>query len=108
MDWIYILLIATAVGVVGFLLGRKKEDKKEECSCEPKYVTEAAETKSTNLQKLIDHIDKMTEDRITNQVVEELLGVSDATATRYLDDLEADGKLRQINAGPDTYYQIVK
>jgi len=33
---------------------------------------------------------------ISNDDVQKLLGVSDATATRYLDELEKEGKLRQI------------
>lgn len=33
---------------------------------------------------------------ITNDDVEKLLGISDATATRYLDKLEKDGKIVQI------------
>ena len=33
---------------------------------------------------------------VTNDVVQMLLGVSDATATRYLDRLEKDGKIVQI------------
>lgn len=33
---------------------------------------------------------------ISNSDVEELLGVSDSTATRYLDELEKQGKLTQI------------
>ena len=41
-------------------------------------------------------MDKLTEKgKITNDEVERLLRVSDATATRYLDLLEKEGKLRQ-------------
>ena len=46
-------------------------------------------------------IDKIMEalkekDRITNDEVEKLLHVSDATATRYLSDLEKEGKIKQV------------
>ena len=41
-------------------------------------------------------MDKLTEKgKITNDEVEKLLHVSDATATRYLDMLEKEGKIRQ-------------
>lgn len=34
--------------------------------------------------------------KITNDQVEKLLHVSDSTATRYLDQLEKEGKIRQV------------
>src|SRR3989338_5808489 len=48
-------------------------------------------------RKKLDRImDKLTEKgKITNDEVEKLLHVSDATATRYLDLLEKEGKIRQ-------------
>lgn len=42
---------------------------------------------------------------VTNREVEKVLGVSDATATRYMDALEADGTVRQVDAGRYTYYK---
>ncbi|MBI2355702.1 MAG: hypothetical protein HYV13_00665 [Candidatus Doudnabacteria bacterium] len=35
-------------------------------------------------------------DEITNDMVEKMLGVSNTSAERYLDELEKQGKLRQI------------
>ncbi len=37
-----------------------------------------------------------TKNKITNDEVEKLLRVSDATATRYLSALEKEGKIRQV------------
>ncbi|OYV27885.1 MAG: hypothetical protein B7W98_00815, partial [Parcubacteria group bacterium 20-58-5] len=37
-----------------------------------------------------------TKNKITNDEVEKLLHVSDATATRYLSALEKEGKIRQV------------
>jgi Fic family protein len=37
----------------------------------------------------------LTKSKITNDVVEKLLHVSDATATRYLSELEKQGKIKQ-------------
>ncbi len=43
---------------------------------------------------------------VTNADVERLLGVSDATATRVLDELEKEGALRQVGAsGPFVRYE---
>jgi predicted HTH transcriptional regulator len=44
--------------------------------------------------------------RITNNDVEKMLGVSDATAERYLQGLEHEGYIRQIGArGGYVYYE---
>lgn len=37
-----------------------------------------------------------TQEKVANNDIEKLLGVSDATATRYLSELEQEGKLVQI------------
>ena len=47
-----------------------------------------------NLNKLMEIFNSRQE--VTNDVVEMLLGVSDATATRYLDRLEKEDKIIQI------------
>ena len=45
------------------------------------------------------------QEEITNNDVESLLKVSDATATRYLDELEKEGRIRQIGTeGRSVYY----
>ncbi len=46
------------------------------------------------LLKVMELFAKQTE--ITNDEVEKLLHVSDATATRYLAELEKRGKIRQV------------
>ena len=46
--------------------------------------------------------------RISNNDVEKLLNVSDATATRYLDELEKEGLIRQVGVtGRHVYYERV-
>lgn len=45
--------------------------------------------------------------KITNDDVEQLLRVSDATATRYLDELEEDGKITQVGkTGKGVHYTL--
>jgi len=47
----------------------------------------------------------MENEKITNNEVEELLKVSDATATRYLNKLEKEGRIVQIGEeGRGVYY----
>jgi len=44
-------------------------------------------------------------DKITNNEVEQLLEISDATATRYLQQLEEEGKIKQVGrAGKGVFY----
>jgi len=46
--------------------------------------------------------------KITNDEVEKLLHVSDATATRYLETLEKEGKIRQVGkSGKYTHYEKI-
>jgi Fic family protein len=46
--------------------------------------------------------------RVVNNDVEKLLGVSDATATRYLDDLEKEKFIRQVGkTGGHVYYEKI-
>lgn len=57
------------------------------------------------LDKLLQAI--IDKGRITNDEAEELLGVSDPTATRYFDILEKEGKIRQVGKnGRHIYYEL--
>ena len=61
-------------------------------------LTKARQTiqnkKQKKLEKILEFLN--TKDKITNDEVEKLLHVSDATATRYLSELEKQGKIRQV------------
>jgi predicted HTH transcriptional regulator len=50
--------------------------------------------KHMKLEKIVEHVN--AKGHITNDEVEKLLHVSDATATRYLSQLEREGKIKQI------------
>ncbi|MBM2820568.1 MAG: dtxR-type protein [Candidatus Berkelbacteria bacterium] len=112
MNFILGLLIGIVIGGVGiyYLVPRKtklldsarsKESAKENEIDSPEYL----EKKSENIAKLKKYI-AGTDENITNSVVEKLLGVSDATATRYLEELEKEGLIKQQGkTGKYTYYQ---
>ena len=55
---------------------------------------EQVRRKEENLNRIIEYLD--SHDEASNDAVERLLGVSNNTAERYLDELEKQGKLRQI------------
>lgn len=68
-------------------------------------IKEKEDFKRENLDKLRDYI--KGKERITNDEVEEILSVSDATATRYLDELEKEGLLEQVGQiGQGVYYKV--
>ena len=65
-----------------------------------------AEEKKRNKEALLGILETQTP--LTNNQVEQLLGVSDATATRYLEELEKEGKIRQVGTtGQAVYYEKV-
>lgn len=62
--------------------------------------------KKAKLEKIMAALN--TKNKITNDEVEKLLHVSDATATRYLSALEKEGKLQQVGkTGPGVAYQKI-
>ena len=50
--------------------------------------------KRIKLEKILEYVH--ARNHVTNDEVEKLLHVSDATATRYLSQLEREGKIKQI------------
>ncbi|MBU1038967.1 DUF977 family protein [Patescibacteria group bacterium] len=95
MTLILSLALGVVVGLVLALILVKVESKKS---------PEAINQKEQNLQKVWAMF--ADQEQVTNNNVEELLGVSDATAERYLNELEQQGKIKQIGqAGQGVYYK---
>ena len=68
-----------------------------------KYQNGQRKEKGLNKKKVLAFLD--TRGRITNDEVEGLLGVSNATAERYLDELENSGEVKQIGkTGRGVFY----
>ena len=57
-------------------------------------IDKQAKEKAANLQKILDLLN--TQNPLTNNQVQASLGISDATATRYLEELEKAGQIRQV------------
>lgn len=67
-------------------------------------IDQQAKEKEANKQKIISAL--RSQDKITNDEVQKLLDVSDATATRYLDELEKENIVRQVGErGHQVYYE---
>lgn len=103
MPQIIIFIIGVAVGGVGvwLFLGKRKEK-----SGGAGIVGKQAEEKKQNKKAILEIL--KTQHPLTNNHIEQLLGISDATATRYLDELEKEGLVRQVGrTGRHVYYERI-
>lgn len=94
-----------------WLKGHKAEDVEdfvqptEDAPPQGRGLIEEKDFKRENLEKLRDYI--KGKEQVNNNEVEEFLRVSDATATRYLDELEKERLLEQVGQiGQGVYYKV--
>lgn len=96
-------LLGLVLGGVAVWLVLRKPTVKQGGALEG-FNKERNEKEEQNKQKILSAQD--SQGQITNDDVQKLLGVSDSTATRYLDELEQEGKLKQVHEqGRGVYYQ---
>ena len=89
--------------IIGFVIGRRFEGKKAEGI--GKISQERTSAKQENKDKIVVYLKEHGKAR--NNDLERLLGVSDTTTTRYLDELEEEGLVEQIGAtGRGVEYRI--
>ena len=81
--------VPIVVAVVGIALGMYIARQKANAG----FIAKQMEQKAKNKQKILTFI--QANEKIQNNDVEKLAGVSNATAERYLDELEKEGKLTQ-------------
>lgn len=96
-----ISIIIVLVGlVVGGIVWAVKEDMKSEKGMAKgnggldEYNKERQGEVEKNKKKILEFLER--KGKITNNEIQALVGVADATATRYMDELEAVGKVSQI------------
>ncbi|MCX6717909.1 MAG: helix-turn-helix domain-containing protein [Candidatus Taylorbacteria bacterium] len=104
---IIILIIAGIIAVaLGYWLGKRKflnETRVKQKS----LIEKQAEEKKLNLEAILGLMESGNQP-LTNNYVEQMLGISDATAERYLQELENEGLVRQVgNTGKDVFYEKV-
>ena len=88
--------------IIGFLLGYFVASKKQKIS----FISKQREEKERNKQAIYELLE--TNHPLTNNDVEMMLGISDATATRYFDELEKEGKVKQVGkTGRYVHYERV-
>ena len=81
---VLVLLLVIAAIIIWYLLTTRNNQP----------LNPRTQRKEENKEKVLTLF--QTKGEIANNDVEKLLGVSDATATRYLDELEEEGKITQI------------
>tara|TARA_B100000745_G_scaffold268926_1_gene195201 strand:+ start:3447 stop:3728 length:282 start_codon:yes stop_codon:yes gene_type:complete len=87
------ILIALVGIIIGFYLARRQ-------------VTLPLSQKTKRKEQILEHL--KTAQKIQNNDIEKLLNVSDATATRYLQELENEGEIKQIGTtGKHVYYKKI-
>ena len=103
-----ILLII--IGILGILVGRKLAVRRKTKQMHG-AVLERASARDENMKKLRKYLlskGGTVPPFVTNNDVERLLGISDATATRYLDALEKEGLVEQVGTeGKGVHYKIL-
>ena len=84
MNYFILIIVAIAGIALGMYLARLGKSG---------LISEQVEKKAENKQKILAFVQE--HGKIQNNDVEKLAGVSNATAERYLDELEKEGKLTQ-------------
>lgn len=95
-----------AAGVIVYLsIKKQRSDKQNGAHCENEGVfTMQMLKKQENKEKILNLLN--AQNKVTNDDVEKLLDVSNTTAERYLDQLEKQGKIKQIGkTGRHVYYK---
>lgn len=86
-------------GVVVWFVIKMPERKKKET-----LIEKQAKEKVANKEAILGLLE--TQGKLTNNHIEMMLGISDATAERYLNELEKEGKVKQVgDIGSGVYYE---
>ena len=97
MDMNYFVLIPVAIAgiALGMYIARQKANAG--------FIAEQTAKKTENKQKILEFV--QANGKIQNNDVEKLTKISNATAERYLNELEKEGKLTQHGTiGQNVFY----
>jgi hypothetical protein len=99
------------VALLGLGIWQLVQYKQSMAGIKPGVIEKQAELKEENKRKILKFLEEKAlvadqdELKILNNDVEKLLGVSNATAERYLHELEKEGVLKQVGiVGQSVYY----
>jgi predicted HTH transcriptional regulator len=101
MTQVLIFIFGAVVGGIAVWAMIKKQ---KTLGGESELIEKQAEEKKRNKEAILLLLE--TQSSLTNNHVEQLLGISDATAERYMQELEHEGKVRQVGkTGQSVYYE---
>lgn len=97
MNYFSLTIVAIAGVALGMYFARRKADDG--------LIAQQMEQKAENKKKILEFV--QANGKIQNNDVEKVAGVSNATAERYLDELENEGKLTQHGEiGQSVFYKL--
>ncbi len=111
MKYVILIIVGIAGVVLGTYFGRRRPPATLSRSEGGQGKVEKESEAREDVKKKKENLEKARrifagQRRVANDDVEKLLGVSDATSTRYLDELEKEGLIRQVGkAGKHIYYE---
>ena len=89
--------------IIGFALGWILSSQKRKIS----FISKQQRDKEAGKESIYGLLE--TNHPLTNNDIEMMLGISDATATRYFEELEKEGKVRQVGeTGRYVHYERVE
>ena len=95
MNYLILIIVALAGIALGMYIARRNANAG--------FIAKQVEQKTENKQKILAFVQE--HGKIQNNDVEKLVGVSNATAERYLDELEKENKLTQNGIiGQNVFY----
>lgn len=103
MNTVIYILFGIVIGLaIGYFWWRKALPTKD---IETGILTVQMKEKEENLQKIREYI--KDKEKITNEEVQELLNISNATTARYFNELETEGLIKQVgDVGQGVYYRV--
>jgi Fic family protein len=105
MDYLILIIVGVAGVMLGMYMARRGEGAKRSGNTQSAVNEGRVVAKQVALERVFREIQQ--KGIITNDEVQALLGVSDATAERYLQELEAAGSIAQMGAtGKGVSYRI--
>lgn len=105
MDYLILIIVGAAGVVLGMYMARRGARAPQGGTAQSAVNEGRVVAKQEALERVFSLIQK--KGSITNDEVQALLGVSDATAERYLQELEAAGGISQVGgAGKGVSYKI--
>lgn len=112
MNTLILIIIGLVAVGLGYWLGKKNHSPLQANDCvggevkKSALIQKQAEEKEKNLEAILGLM-KSGNQPITNNQVEQALGIPESTVTRYFDELEKKGKVKQVGVtGQAVFYEL--